>query len=128
MEKKIIIVATLFGLLSILLDVFEAHTLKKILSINQLNSFGTGVRYQLYHAFFLLFIGVYDGITEKMKKIIFILIVLGVVFFSGSIYLLTTTAITSIDISAFALVTPVGGVLLIAAWSVLFINVLTSPK
>lgn len=124
MDRKIIITAAVFGMIAILFGAFGAHALKKVLEADQLISFETGVRYQMYHAFFLLFIGIYQGITQKTKKTIYILVLLGVLFFSGSIYLLTTRNITSIDISSFALITPVGGMLLIFAWVLLIIKVL----
>lgn len=128
MDRKIIMIAAIFGVIAIILGAFGAHALKKVLDVNQLVSFETGVRYQMYHALFLLFIGVYQGITEKTKRIIFSLVIFGVLFFSGSIYLLTTRNITSIDISAFALITPVGGILLIIAWMFLFTKILAKKN
>ncbi|HEX8016263.1 MAG TPA: DUF423 domain-containing protein, partial [Flavobacterium sp.] len=56
MERKIIITAALFGMIAIILGAFGAHALKAILSPEQLTSFETGVRYQMYHAFFLFFV------------------------------------------------------------------------
>ena len=57
MDKKIITTGAIFGMLAIILGAFGAHALKKVLSIEQLSTFETGVRYQMYHALFLLFIG-----------------------------------------------------------------------
>ena len=116
------------GMTAIILGAFAAHALKKYLSMDQLSSFETGVKYQMYHAFFLLFLGVTTLIDEKVKKTMFLLIVFGVFFFSGSIYLLTTKAITSIDFSLFGIVTPIGGALLIVAWAVLFWNIWKSKR
>lgn len=119
MKKKIIIAALLFGATSIILGAFGAHSLKKHLAEESLSSFEIGVRYQMYHALFLLFLASTEGISDKLKKTTFILTVLGVLFFSGSIYLLSTKSITSIDISSFALITPLGGMLLIISWIIL---------
>ena len=123
MERKITSVAALMGMTAIILGAFGAHALKKQLSIEQLGSFETGVKYQMYHALFLLFLGMNTFLNEKVKKVVFQLVVFGVFFFSGSIYLLTTKAITGVDFKFIGIVTPIGGVLLMMAWSFLFWNV-----
>ena len=123
MERKMTSVAALMGITAIILGAFGAHALKKQLSVEQLGSFETGVKYQMYHALFLLFLGMNTSLNEKVKKTVFQLVIFGVFFFSGSIYLLTTKAITGVDFKFIGIVTPIGGVLLIMAWSVLFWNV-----
>ena len=123
MERKITSVAALMGITAIILGAFGAHALKKQLSVEQLGSFETGVKYQMYHALFLLFLGMNTFLNEKVKKTVFQLVIFGVFFFSGSIYLLTTKAITGVDFKFIGIVTPIGGVFLIMAWSVLFWNV-----
>lgn len=128
MKKKIIIVALVFGLTSIILGAFGAHSLKKHLTEEALSSFEVGVRYQMYHALFLLFLSTIDGISEKIRKSAFIAMVLGVLFFSGSIYLLSTENITSINIRSFALITPLGGLLLMLGWVLLLIGFLKKKK
>ena len=123
MERKITSVAALMGITAIILGAFGAHALKKQLSVEQLGSFETGVKYQMYHALFLLFLGMNTSLNEKVKKTVFQLVIFGVFFFSGSIYLLTTKAITGVDFKFIGIVTPSGGVLLMMAWSFLFWNV-----
>lgn len=122
MERKITGVAALMGMTAIILGAFGAHALKKYLSIDQLTSFETGVKYQMYHALFLMFVGMNSLIGEKAKKTIFRLIIFGVIFFSGSIYLLSTKPLIGIDFSHIGFITPIGGALLIAGWGVLFWN------
>ena len=78
----------------------------------------------MYHALFLLFIGLIDKISEKTKSTIFYLVFVGVIFFSGSIYGLATNDLTGFDFSKIALITPIGGALLIASWAILLINFL----
>jgi len=124
MDKKIISAAGFFGMSAIILGAFGAHALKKLLTIDQLTSFETGVKYQMYHALFLLFLGLSNQISHKTKKTIFILVVSGIVCFSGSIYLLSTTAITNVNFKSIGFITPIGGLLLIVAWSVLMIHFL----
>lgn len=124
MDKKIISAAGFFGMSAIILGAFGAHALKKLLTIDQLTSFETGVKYQMYHALFLFFLGLSNQISHKTKKTIFILVVSGIVCFSGSIYLLSTTAITNVNFKSIGFITPIGGLLLIVAWSVLMIHFL----
>lgn len=122
MNKKIITTALSLGILAIIFGAFGAHALKKFLTPDQLISFETGVRYQMYHALFLLFLGGTHKISERTKNAIFLLILIGVILFSGSIYLLTTKEITSVDISPIAFITPIGGLLLILGWIALLIS------
>ncbi|UFH46957.1 DUF423 domain-containing protein [Flavobacterium galactosidilyticum] len=122
MDKKIITTAAVFGMIAIILGAFGAHALKNVLSIDQLVTFETGVKYQMYHALFLLFIGTITDLTQKKKKQIYYLTLSGVVLFSGSIYLLATNHLTPFDFKTIGFVTPIGGLLLIIAWGALFLN------
>ena len=128
MNKKILIVASILGLLSVVFGAFGAHGLKALISVESLQTFETGVRYQMYHALLLLFVSLSTFISAKNKKIIFYLIVIGVLFFSGSIYGLATNELTSFDFKTIALITPVGGLLLILSWLVLLISVIKSKQ
>ena len=122
MERKILSVASLLGMIAIILGAFGAHALKKVLSIEQLNTFETGVKYQMYHALFLLFVGTTSALSDKAKKAILSLVIVGVLFFSGSIYLLATNDLTSFDFKVIGFVTPIGGLLLISSWIWLFVK------
>jgi uncharacterized membrane protein YgdD (TMEM256/DUF423 family) len=122
MKKKLLSTGAILGMIAIILGAFGAHALKKVLSVEQLVTFETGVRYQMYHALFLLLIGILDNITEKAKKTIYFLVLFGVILFSGSIYLLATNDLTSFDFKIIGFVTPIGGLLLILGWGVLLIN------
>ncbi len=125
MNKRILISAAILAIIAIVLGAFGAHKLKELLPEQSLNSFETGVRYQMYHVFLLLFLGNFSKITESVKKKVYLFTMLGVLFFSGSIFLLSTSTITSIDFSSIGIITPIGGLLLIVAWGILlrsFIN------
>ena len=128
MNKKITATAAFLGMVAIILGAFGAHALKKVLTPEQLISFETGVRYQMYQAFFLFFLGTQKDILEKTKKTIFTLILSGTLFFSGSIYLLSTTGITGINFKPIGFITPIGGLLLIVAWGMLGYSILKSRK
>ena len=122
MEKKITVTAALLGMTAIVLGAFGAHALKTVLTLEQLNTFETGVKYQMYHALFLMLVGLNATISEKAKRTIYFLTVIGVFFFSGSIYLLATDQLTSFDFKVIGIVTPIGGLLLILAWSVFLLS------
>ena len=125
MKTTYIKAAAVLGMIAIILGAFGAHALKKVLSVEQLVTFETGVRYQMYHALFLLFVGLMNDITPKIKKTIYFLVLTGVILFSGSIYLLATNDLTSFDFKTIGFLTPIGGLLLILGWGVLlfsFIN------
>jgi uncharacterized membrane protein YgdD (TMEM256/DUF423 family) len=120
MDRKIIATAAFLGGLAIILGAFGAHALKAVLTPEALVTFETGVRYQMYHALFLLFVGTTAMLSEKAKKAIHYLVIFGVLFFSGSIYLLATNTMTSFDFKVIGFITPIGGLLFIIAWGILF--------
>lgn len=122
MDKKIISTGAILGMIAIILGAFGAHALKKIVPIEALSTFETGVKYQMYHALFLVFLGLATELSKKTQKIIYYLVVFGVIFFSGSIYLLATKSLTSFDFKAIGIITPIGGLLLILAWGILLFN------
>lgn len=122
MERKIISSALILGITAIILGAFGAHALKKELTEEALVTFETGVKYQMYHALFLLFLGTTALVSDVVKKKVFQLVVVGVVFFSGSIYVLATRTITGIDFRPLGIVTPIGGALLILGWTALLWN------
>jgi uncharacterized membrane protein YgdD (TMEM256/DUF423 family) len=124
MDKKILSAAGFFGMSAIILGAFGAHALKKVLTIDQLATFETGVKYQMYHALFLLFLGLNNHLSYKTKKTILILTILGVILFSGSIYLLATDSLNAFNFKVIGFITPIGGLLLIIAWSILMIHFL----
>ncbi|WP_029037304.1 DUF423 domain-containing protein [Salinimicrobium xinjiangense] len=122
MNRSLLIAGGIFGVTAIIFGAFAAHGLKSAIGLESLETFETGVKYQMYNALFLLFLGGLPVASEKVKKICFYLTVFGVLFFSGSIYLLATNSLTSFDFRVIALITPVGGMLMIFAWIVLLIS------
>lgn len=124
MQKKLLVTGATFGLLSVVIGAFGAHALKEAISPDRLVSFETGVRYQMYHALFLIVVSRLSFIRNKPLNIIYLLTFIGVVFFSGSIYLLATNDLTSINFKAIGFITPIGGLLLILSWLLLLIQCL----
>ena len=124
MEKKIFISAGLLGLIAVVLGAFAAHGLRSALSVSSFESFQTGVRYQMYHAFFLFVVGLMPQLQTHQKKRLFWLTIIGVVLFSVSIYLLSSNTLTPIDFGFLGPITPIGGLFLISAWGVLVVYLL----
>lgn len=125
MDKKILLTAAVLGLTAIIFGAFGAHALKKVVTEAQLQSFEVGVRYQLYHALFLFFIGGFSFLSEKERLVIFWLTISGILLFSGSIYILATNSLTHLKTKFLGPITPIGGLFLISAWSYLFYSILS---
>jgi uncharacterized membrane protein YgdD (TMEM256/DUF423 family) len=116
MNKKILIAGSVLGFLAVVLGAFAAHGLENSITKDAIETFQTGVRYQMYHAIVLLFIGGTTALSTKTKKWMYYFVVLGVLLFSGSIYGLATNELTSFDFKTIGFVTPIGGLLLIISW------------
>ncbi|MGB5437112.1 MAG: DUF423 domain-containing protein [Maribacter sp.] len=126
MNKTIFSTGIFFGVLAVLLGAFGAHGLEKLIDSDAILTYETGIRYQMYHALFLLILANTRFLPEQHKKLVFYLIVLGMVLFSFSIYFLATNALTDFDFKKIALLTPLGGTLLIFGWLVLGYKVFKS--
>jgi uncharacterized membrane protein YgdD (TMEM256/DUF423 family) len=124
MNKKLLITGAILGVLAIVLGAFAAHGLKALIDDNAMRSFETGVRYQMYHAFLLLILGSTTFVSDKIKRVLLNIVVTGIFFFSGSIYGLATNDLSSFDFTSIAMITPLGGLLLIVAWIVMLIGIM----
>ena len=125
MNKKVLVSGIVLIILGIILGAFGAHGLKTVVSdANLIAAFETGVRYQMYHGIALLILGL-SKIGNLVSKWPFRLVILGVLFFSGSIYLLATAPIFEIDLpKVIAVLTPVGGTILIVSWLMILIKII----
>ena len=116
MRNWVIFIAVL-GAIAVILGAIGAHTLRNTLSEVQLNSFATGVRYQYYHIFAMLVTVLLSKQFDVNVKVPLWLFAIGTLFFSGSIFLLSTIHVHGMeDIRAIGPVTPVGGLILVAGW------------
>jgi len=106
-------------MLSVILGAFGAHALKKILSVERLESFETGVRYQMYAAFFLLIAGYILKFDTSSQKWISILMIAGTILFSFSIYMLSMQDYWGMNLKFLGPITPLGGLFMILAWLML---------
>ena len=110
--NKNLAITSFLGAITILLGAFGAHSLQESLSDIALNSFETGVRYQMFHVLVLLFVNSYDKFTSKDKNLISYLFFIGILFFSGSIYAISF----GIDAKNIWFITPLGGLIFILGW------------
>ena len=118
-NKNLIIWGSSLAVLGVVLGAFAAHILDKQLSEDELMSFQTGVRYQIYHALAILISAV---LPLKNIRICSKLFVWGTLLFSGSIYLLTLDQIMGVNFSGLGWIKPIGGLVLIAGWLQLIRN------
>ncbi|PWL40219.1 DUF423 domain-containing protein [Flagellimonas aquimarina] len=125
MNKTIFSTGILLGFLAVLLGAFGAHGLEKLVGPESVDTFETGVRYQMYHALFLLILGIWNGPTTRQKKTVFLLVLVGVLLFSFSIYLLAINSLVAMDFKRIAFLTPIGGTLLLIGWFFLGFYTLT---
>ena len=118
MNNKLISIAALLAFLAVALGAFGAHTLNELLTTEKLNSFETGVRYQFYHSLALLIIGL-NANKLNATALIGKFMLIGIVFFSFSIYLLSLQELIGINLSILGPITPIGGLLLMISWLIL---------
>lgn len=121
--KKLLVSGIIFSGTGVILGALGAHALKEQLDPNQLASFETAVRYQLFHGLALMVISLIPIINEQVKKGIFWLFLIGTLIFSCSIYGLSTQVITGMNLKFLGPVTPLGGLLLIAGWLYLLLKI-----
>ncbi|MGB6150759.1 MAG: DUF423 domain-containing protein [Pricia sp.] len=122
MDKTIFLTGIIFGVLAVIFGAFGAHGLEKLVDADAIQTWETGVTYQMYHALLLLILANVKAIPERQKKWIHYMIVAGIVLFSFSIYFLATNTLTGFDFKTIGFVTPVGGLLLITGWVLFGIN------
>ena len=125
MNRKILITASLFGAIAVVLGAFGAHGLKNLISADALTIWAKGVEYQFYHTLALLFLSQMP--EGKLTRLAHVFFSLGILFFSGSLYLLATRTVTNISfVNYIGPITPIGGLLLIIGWGMLLLSALKS--
>ncbi|MFV0305613.1 MAG: DUF423 domain-containing protein [Moheibacter sp.] len=124
MKQLVLFVGAFYGMLSVILGAFGAHAFKKILPIEKLTSFETGVKYQMYHAILLLVIGFFFSFQSTVEKSMAWSVMVGTFLFSVSIYLLSFADHWGVNLKWLGLVTPLGGLFMIIGWFLLMLCVL----
>jgi uncharacterized membrane protein YgdD (TMEM256/DUF423 family) len=116
MGRRFVLIAGASGAIGVGLGAFGAHGLQNLVSGDLLNTFETGVRYQMYHALALLLVAVLPAgaVERRWATAAGRLFVIGTIIFSGSLYLLVLT-----DLRWLGAITPLGGAAFVAGWACL---------
>ena len=125
MQKNFLKTAAVLGALSVILGAFGAHALKQLINDKNLQTFETGVRYQFYHVIALFITGIlYKDFTNNYLQWAGRLFCLGILLFSGSLYLLSFIELTNmLGLKWVGAITPLGGVCFITAWLLLALGI-----
>jgi uncharacterized membrane protein YgdD (TMEM256/DUF423 family) len=120
--NMLIVIASIFGALGIILGAFGAHALKKQFTPEQMQSFETGVKYQMYHAIVLLILGFQLPMETTLEYAIVWCFCIGIVLFSFSIYGLCISSAKGNKIKILGPITPIGGLCLLTGWILLLVH------
>lgn len=119
MTKTILTLASVLLALAVAIGAFGAHGLKSHISEDMMQTYKTGVEYHFYHALGLLLIGVLSvSVPSSLLNWSAILLIAGIILFSGSLYVLAITGIKWLGA-----ITPLGGLSFIAGWILLMLAV-----
>lgn len=120
MQKLFLMIGSILGALSVMIGAFGAHALRNTLTSNgRLETFETAVKYQFYHVFALLIVGMLlSRIDHKLLHYSGYAFIVGIIIFSGSLYILCLT-----NVGKWGAVTPIGGLFLIIGWLLLFVGI-----
>lgn len=121
--KKFIQIASIAAALAVILGAFAAHGLQNLIEAKQIVTFQTGVRYHFYHTFALFIVGILGYFqAHRFLKIAGLFFIMGIIFFSGSLYLLACREVLGImSWKWLGPMTPIGGVFFIIGWILVFL-------
>ena len=119
MDKIALISGAFFGISAVIFGAFGAHLLKKKLNTDQLQSFETGVKYQMYHAILLLVLGFQLNHKITIDNYIVYSFIIGIILFSFSIYGLVISSANNKKLKFLGPITPLGGLCLVLGWGLL---------
>ena len=126
MQKMFLLLGTVLAGLAVALGAFGAHGLKKLVGPETVSSYQTGVQYQMYHALILIIVGI---LAERFHNSFItysgVFFIAGVVFFSGSLYLLVSLQAMNKSVpTPVNILTPIGGLFFIIGWVLLLVGIL----
>ena len=131
MQKTFLVITALSGIAAVTLGAFGAHGLRDYFALHpkELNMWEKGVQYQIYHtlAIFMCFLFLRKDYVALIRNAA-ICFALGILFFSGSLYLLATRYITHIPDMALGPITPIGGFFFIIGWGLVLVQALKGDK
>lgn len=122
MNKQIILTASFFGLIAVILGAFGAHQLEGKISEYHIETWKTANQYQFYHTFALLFLATFSRAKSQSIRVSFIAFTIGIILFSGSLYLMSVRSLIGIESASYlGPITPLGGLCFIVGWIGLFV-------
>jgi uncharacterized membrane protein YgdD (TMEM256/DUF423 family) len=124
MNRNIVIAASCLLILAVVLGAFGAHGLKELVSSERLQTFEVGVKYQFYQGLGLLVLGLNADKIRFSLKAVWILLIIGTLMFSVSIYFLAIQEVIGVNLRFLGPVTPIGGLLMIMGWSMFLWNII----
>ncbi|GAA4515978.1 DUF423 domain-containing protein [Sphingobacterium thermophilum] len=125
MNKQIILTASFFGLLAVILGAFGAHGLEGKISEYHIGTWKTANQYHFYHTFAMLFLSTFSRAKSQSIRVSFIFFTVGILLFSGSLYLLSVRELLGASgLTILGPVTPLGGVCFMVGWIGLFVAAL----
>ena len=127
MHKTFLLLGAFYGAIAVALGAFAAHSLTKIISPDDLAVFKTGAQYQMYHSLALLAVAIiYGQLPGNWIKWSGYLFSLGIIFFSGSLYLITALHANGTSVPVLVgIITPIGGLFFICGWICLLLGAAT---
>ncbi len=125
MQKKFLFFAAVLGAVSVGLGAFGAHGLTDLIDEHSMRIYEKGITYQFYHVFALIACSLlYGNKPSKMIRWAYWMFFVGIICFSGSLYVLATTSLTNLSTAIIGPITPIGGLLFITGWILLAIYAL----
>ena len=126
MYKQALSAGALLAMVAVILGAFAAHGLKAVLPPDKIDIFQKGVTYQFYHSFALLIVGIlYSYYPSTLFRPATLMFILGIVFFSGSLYLYPLLEAKNVDIPVIGrLITPLGGICFIIGWLLVLLGII----
>ena len=124
MEKRYVIFGSILFCIAIMFGAFGAHTLKNLIPDHKLESFEVGIRYQMFQALAILLLSITSkSFTFNLKRIL-LLMVIGTLLFSFSIYLLALDSLIPFSCKFLGPITPIGGLILIISWGIFTVKLI----
>lgn len=121
--------AAFFGALAVILGAFGAHGLEGKISAQHIETWKTANQYHFYHTLALLFLSTFSRAKTASIRVSFIAFIIGLLFFSGSLYLLSIREISGFGNPAIlGPITPLGGLAFIVGWAALFVAALKNKS
>ncbi|MFK7904551.1 MAG: DUF423 domain-containing protein [Chitinophagales bacterium] len=126
MQRNLLIIGCFLAALAVILGAFGAHGLKAMISPEHLQVFETGVKYQFYHTFAIIMTALLlEKFNHAFTTYAAFCFIIGIVLFSGSLYLLATRTLLGIEnLSLIGPMTPIGGLFFIVGWVLLAVSVM----